>query len=102
MKRALTNIIDNAIDAMNKKGEIEIKTSLDKQYNKIEIEISDTGPGIPEKDKEKLFLPHFSTKKKGTGLGLAIVNQVINEHNGIIRVEDNEPIGTKFIIQVPI
>jgi len=101
MKRALTNIIDNAIDALNKKGEIEIKTSFDKQYNKIQIEISDTGPGIPEKDKQKLFLPHFSTKKKGTGLGLAIVSQVINEHNGMIRIEDNMPMGTKFIIQVP-
>jgi two-component system, NtrC family, nitrogen regulation sensor histidine kinase NtrY len=102
MKRALTNIIDNAIDAMNKKGEIEIKTYLNKQFNKIGIEISDTGPGIPEEDKQKLFLPHFSTKKKGTGLGLAIVNQVINEHNAIITIENNKPIGTKFIIQVPI
>ena len=102
MKRALTNIIDNAIDAMNKRGEVEIKTFFDKQHNNIEIEISDTGPGIPEQDKQKLFLPHFSTKKKGTGLGLAIVSQVINEHNGVIRIEDNKPIGTKFIIQVPI
>jgi two-component system nitrogen regulation sensor histidine kinase NtrY len=65
-------------------------------------DLTDSGPGIPEKDKQKLFLPHFSTKKKGTGLGLAIVSQVINEHNGMIRIEDNKPMGTKFIIQVPI
>ncbi len=102
IKRALTNIIDNAIDAMNKKGIIEIKTHFDKSFNRIRIEIADTGPGIPEKDKQKLFLPHFSTKKKGTGLGLAIVSQVITEHNGTIKIEDNKPIGTKFIIQVPI
>jgi two-component system nitrogen regulation sensor histidine kinase NtrY len=102
MRRAFTNIIDNAIDAMNKKGTITIRTHFDNKQKKLRIEISDSGPGVPEKDKQKLFLPHFSTKKKGTGLGLAIVNQVINEHNGIIEIQENKPMGATFIIQVPI
>lgn len=102
MRRIFINLIDNAIDAMNKQGEVKIQTSFDQKRKQAQIEISDTGPGISEKDKEKLFLPHFSTKKKGTGLGLAIVNQIINEHNGSIHIEDNKPIGAKFIIRVPV
>ena len=102
MRRLFINLIDNAIDAMNKQGEIKIQTSFNINRREIKIEVSDTGPGIPEEDKAKLFLPDFSTKKKGTGLGLAIVSQIINEHNGTIHIEDNRPLGAKFIIQVPI
>ncbi|MFC2158631.1 ATP-binding protein [Acidobacteriota bacterium] len=101
MKRVFINLFDNAIDAMNKKGEITLKTSFDRIHKMVKIEISDSGPGISLEDKHKLFLPHFSTKKKGTGLGLAIVNQVISEHNGTIEVENIQPQGAKFIIQVP-
>ncbi|MFC2169510.1 ATP-binding protein [Acidobacteriota bacterium] len=100
MRRVFINILDNAIDAMNKKGKIIIQTLFDKQQQKLKIEISDSGPGISKKDKDKLFLPNFSTKKKGTGLGLAIVNQVISEHNGSIDVEDNHPHGAKFILWI--
>jgi two-component system nitrogen regulation sensor histidine kinase NtrY len=102
MRRLFINLIDNAIDAMNKQGEIKIQTSFNISRREIKIEVSDTGPGIPEEDKAKLFLPDFSTKKKGTGLGLAIVSQIISEHNGTIHIEDNRPLGAKFIIQVPI
>ena len=102
MRRIFINLIDNAIDAMNKQGEVMIQTSFDQKQQRAQVEISDTGPGISEEDKEKLFLPHFSTKKKGTGLGLAIVNQIISEHKGSIHIEDNKPIGAKFIIQVPV
>jgi len=101
MKRVFINLLDNAIEAMNKKGGIKIQTSYDQAHNKVKIELCDTGPGISVKEKEKLFLPHFSTKKKGTGLGLAIVNQVITEHNGTIEVTNNRPHGAKFIIQLP-
>ena len=101
MKRALINILDNAIDAMNKKGTIKISTFFDKQQQRVKIEIIDSGPGISIEDKSKLFLPYFSTKKKGTGLGLAIVNQIIREHNGTVDVENNRPHGAKFIIQIP-
>jgi len=101
MKRVFINLFDNAIDAMNKKGKIRIHTLFDKQAQRLKIEITDSGPGISVEDKEKLFLPHFSTKKKGTGLGLAIVSQIIKEHNGAISVENNRPNGAKFIIQIP-
>ena len=101
MKRALINILDNAVHAVNKKGEIKIKTTFRRKNRKVEIEIADSGHGIPLNDKTKLFLPHFSTKKKGTGLGLTIVNKIIRDHNGSIEVEDNQPNGAKFIIQLP-
>ena len=101
MKRVFINLFDNAIDAMNKKGKINIQTSFDKSHRRAQIEITDIGPGISMNDKEKLFLPHFSTKKKGSGLGLAIINQVISEHNGSIDVENIQPHGAKFIIQIP-
>jgi two-component system nitrogen regulation sensor histidine kinase NtrY len=101
MKRAFMNILDNAIDAMNKKGKIIIQTSYEVQNQRVKIEISDGGPGIALKDKEKLFQPYYSTKKKGTGLGLAIVNQIISEHHGSIDVENSSSNGAKFIIQIP-
>ncbi len=101
MRRVFINLLDNAIDAMNKKGEIQIRTSFEEENRVVKIEISDSGPGISIQDKGKLFLPHFSTKKKGTGLGLAIVHQIIKEHNGSIEIESNKPSGSKFIIRIP-
>lgn len=101
LRRVFINLFDNAIDAMNKKGKIQIRTRYDRQKGRVRIEVADIGPGISFKDKEKLFLPHFSTKKKGMGLGLAIVNQIIIEHNGSIDVDANIPRGAKFIIQLP-
>jgi two-component system nitrogen regulation sensor histidine kinase NtrY len=101
MKRVFINLIDNAIDAMNKKGKIFIQTIFDREPQQVKIEVSDTGPGVPVEDKEKLFLPHFSTKKKGTGLGLAIVSQIVKEHNGSIEVQNNRPNGAKFTVQIP-
>ncbi len=101
MKRVFINIIDNAIEAMNKKGKIVIRDWFEKKDQRVKIEIADTGPGISGEDKAKLFLPYFSTKKKGTGLGLAIVSQIIREHNGTIRVENNSPTGAKFIVELP-
>ena len=68
----------------------------------VEITIEDSGPGIPPEAKERLFLPYFSTKSSGTGLGLAIVNRIIAEHHGSIRVEENFPTGTKFVIELPV
>ncbi len=101
IKRVLINIFDNAIEAMNKKGKIRVQAIFEKKQQRVNIEISDTGPGISVEDKTKLFLPYFSTKKKGTGLGLSIASQIIREHNGTIRVENNSPTGAKFIIQLP-
>ena len=101
MKRAIINILDNAIDAMNKKGKIRIRTSFDTASRRINIEITDSGPGIGADDKLKLFLPHYSTKKKGMGLGLAIVNQIIRDHDGSVDIENAKPHGAKFTIQIP-
>jgi signal transduction histidine kinase len=66
----------------------------------VELTIADTGCGISSDDKEKLFLPYFSTKGRGTGLGLAIVNRILSDHEALIRVEDNTP-GARFIIEIP-
>jgi signal transduction histidine kinase len=67
----------------------------------VELVIADSGCGVGPDDKEKLFLPYFSTKNRGTGLGLAIVSHIVAEHNGTIRVEDNRPVGARFLIELP-
>jgi two-component system nitrogen regulation sensor histidine kinase NtrY len=101
-KRVLINIFDNAVHAISNKGKIDVKLSFDLSSNTAFIDIADNGPGIRDEDKEKLFLPYFSTKKEGTGLGLAIANRIIAEHRGYIRVRDNEPKGTIFTMEIPI
>jgi len=68
----------------------------------VEITVADTGHGVTRELKEKLFLPYFSTKKRGTGLGLAIVSRVVEEHHGSIRVEENQPVGARFIVELPV
>jgi len=101
MKQAFINLIDNAVYAVNKKGTIVIDLSYDPILKIVRIEIADNGKGISDKEKTKLFEPYFSTKKTGMGLGLAIVNSIISDHNGVIRVQDNQPRGAKFIIELP-
>ena len=101
MKRVFINLLENAQQAINGHGAIFIKTRYLSDFQIVRIEISDTGVGIPFYLREKLFMPYFSTKKQGTGLGLAIVNTIISEHNGYIRIKDNEPQGTTFVIELP-
>lgn len=101
MKRVMINLLDNAIDAIDGKGEIVISLSCDTEQEAVRIEIADNGRGIPPDHKSRLFEPYFSTKKHGTGLGLAIVSNIISEHGGFIRVQDNRPRGTRFIIELP-
>jgi two-component system nitrogen regulation sensor histidine kinase NtrY len=101
-RRVMINIFDNAIQAMTNSGKIDVSLHFDVPGNKACIEIADNGPGIRDEDKERLFLPYFSTKKDGTGLGLAIAYRIIKEHKGYIRVRDNDPGGTMFIIEIPI
>nr|HDM59203.1 GHKL domain-containing protein [Bacillota bacterium] len=91
----------NALEAASKFVTIDISTHYDNVLKIVRIELADDGEGIDQESKEKLFLPYFSTKKRGTGLGLAIVQRIIEDHNGYIRVEDNVPKGTKFIIELP-
>jgi two-component system nitrogen regulation sensor histidine kinase NtrY len=102
MKRVMINLIDNAIDATDGKGEIVLNLSYVKEQDTVRIEVADSGKGIPPQHKGRLFEPYFSTKKHGTGLGLVIVNAIINEHNGVIRVQDNKPRGTRVIINLPV
>lgn len=101
-KRVLINLFENAIQAMNNGGSIAVSVRLDAPANRVFINVADDGPGIREEDKERLFLPYFSTKKEGTGLGLAIASRIIREHMGSLRVGDNMPRGTVFTIELPI
>jgi two-component system nitrogen regulation sensor histidine kinase NtrY len=101
MKRLMINLLDNAIDAIEGQGEVVVDLSYNMEQEMVKIEVADNGKGIPPDHKMRLFEPYFSTKKHGTGLGLTIVNTIINEHNGVIRVQDNKPRGTRFIIQLP-
>jgi two-component system nitrogen regulation sensor histidine kinase NtrY len=82
--------------------EIEISTSLVASRDAVEIAVADTGHGVTRELKEKLFLPYFSTKKRGTGLGLSIVSRIVEDHRGSIRVEENHPVGTRFIVELPL
>jgi len=104
LKRAVANLIDNAAEALEHalQKEIWVRTTLDPEHDVVEITVADSGPGIAAEDKEKLFLPYFSTKHRGTGLGLAIVSRIVSEQKGIIRVEENQPTGTRFIIELPV
>jgi two-component system nitrogen regulation sensor histidine kinase NtrY len=100
-RRIFINFFENSIDALEDNGKIEISTKIDFTANKILIRFSDNGAGIPNTDRDKLFLPHFTTKKRGTGLGLAIVNRIVADHGGTITVKNNRPHGTIFEIQIP-
>ena len=101
LKRALGNLIDNAAEAMQQSlfRELRICTNL-LENGMVELIIADTGSGLTDEMRERLFLPYFSTKQRGTGLGLAIAAKIIQEHQGTIRAEKNEPAGAKFIVEL--
>ena len=102
-QRVVVNLVDNAAEAMQDSlvKELYIATQPGAAET-IELVIADTGPGVSSEDKEKLFLPYFSTKNRGTGLGLAIVNHILVEHGAQIRVEDNLPSGARFTVEIPV
>ena len=104
IKRAVANLVDNAAEASQNSvvREIAISTALVASRDAVEIIVSDTGQGVTREVKEKLFLPYFSTKKRGTGLGLAIVSRIVEDHHGSIRVEENHPVGARFIVELPV
>jgi len=101
IKQALINLVENAIYAIKETGYIHIAVAYDPILKRVRIEITDSGEGIPDADKTRLFEPKFSTKTSGMGLGLTIVSAIIDEHNGLIRVQDNPVGGAKFIIELP-
>ncbi len=104
LRRVIVNLIDNAAEAMEGSSvkELLLRTRYNNDREIVEIIVGDSGHGISPEDKDRLFLPHFSTKDRGTGLGLAIASRIMAEHHGSIRVEDNSPIGAKFILQLPV
>lgn len=111
VKQVLVNLIDNAIESLasdtsnggnsNSIKTISIETRYLKSNEAARLIVSDTGHGIRPADRDKLFLPKFSTRNRGTGLGLAIVHQIIADHKGRIWVEDNRPRGARFIVELP-
>ena len=105
MRRVLINLLENAVSAVEstqKPGSVAILTHYDSVLRIARLTVADTGPGIPSEIRERVFEPYFSTKESGTGLGLAIVKRIIDDHNGFIRVFKNNPIGSKFVIELPV
>jgi two-component system nitrogen regulation sensor histidine kinase NtrY len=101
IRRVIINLVDNAIEAMDRRGQVLVETMHDASNHVARIVIADNGPGIPATEREKLFLPYYSTKRRGSGLGLAIVRRIVIEHGGSIDVGDNAPRGTRFTIELP-
>jgi len=103
LRGVIVNLIDNAAEALegSKVKELALSTRAAENGDALEIVVADTGCGISPDDKDRLFLPHFSTKRRGTGLGLAIAARVASEHHGTLRVEDNLPLGSRFILRLP-
>ncbi len=111
MRRALTNLIDNAVAAVKRRlqlddtgqpGRITLRSAHDPLLQSVRIEVADDGIGIPQQDRRRVFEPYFSTKDRGTGLGLAIVSRIIADHHGYIRVQNNEPRGARFVVELPV
>jgi two-component system nitrogen regulation sensor histidine kinase NtrY len=102
MKRAVINLVDNAVTALGEDGgEITIASRYVAADGHVRLEIADSGPGFPPDDRDRAFLPYYSTKRSSGGLGLAIVNRIVVEHGGQIRIEDNIPQGARLVILLP-
>jgi two-component system nitrogen regulation sensor histidine kinase NtrY len=111
IRQVIINLVDNAIEALGGPNAprrsdgaapgIKLTTAHDARNNVVRLSVSDNGPGVPVGDRDKLFMPYYSTKGRGSGLGLAIVRRIIVEHGGGIEVSANEPSGTTFTIELP-
>jgi two-component system nitrogen regulation sensor histidine kinase NtrY len=102
VKRAVLNLVDNAVAAVRGIGEVDVETVATDGGRRVRIVVSDRGPGVPAALRDKLFQPYYSTKVSGMGLGLAIVQEIVAEHGGSLHVEDNVPSGSRFIIELPV
>jgi two-component system nitrogen regulation sensor histidine kinase NtrY len=100
LKRALLNLVDNAVEAGAHK--VVVATTFDGTAGRVQIVVADDGPGIAAEVRDRVFLPYFSTKTTGMGLGLPIVHQIVTDHGGQIRVEGNVPRGSRFVIELPV
>jgi two-component system, NtrC family, nitrogen regulation sensor histidine kinase NtrY len=108
IKRVLVNLIDNAAEALADSSKrnggdsyIKVSTREIPEREAVELVVADSGPGIATEDRERIFDPYFSTRKRGTGLGLPIVSHIVAEHQGRIRLQDNSPRGALFVIELP-
>jgi two-component system, NtrC family, nitrogen regulation sensor histidine kinase NtrY len=103
IRRVVINLVDNAIEALGGTidGRIVVQSQHDPGNAVARIVVADNGPGVPAADREKLFMPYYSTKRRGSGLGLAIVRRIVGEHGGSIEVGDNSPRGSRFVIELP-
>ncbi|MGZ8463705.1 MAG: sensor histidine kinase, partial [Candidatus Deferrimicrobiaceae bacterium] len=101
IRRAVTNLLDNAAAALGERGCVTVTCTHDEQAGKVRIEVADDGPGIPPGDRDRLFEPYFSRREGGTGLGLAIVSAIANDHGGTVRMMDNTPRGSVFGMEFP-
>ncbi|HMH51096.1 MAG TPA: ATP-binding protein [Candidatus Acidoferrum sp.] len=102
IKRAVLNLVDNAVEAVAGAGHVEVDVVDAAEAGSVQIVVADDGPGIKAEDRERLFLPYFSTKTNGMGLGLPIVSEIVIEHGGTIRVEDVVPHGSRFTLDLPV
>lgn len=103
LKRVLINLMDNAVAVVPaENGKIGIDVYYDAPEKVAFLEVWDNGAGVVDSDKLRLFEPYFSTKKSGTGLGLAIASTIVADHDGYLRVRDNEPVGARFVIEIPV
>jgi signal transduction histidine kinase len=104
IRRALANLIDNAAEAMQGSllRELNLSTAMSEDGAAVEVTVSDTGHGLTDEIRERLFLPFYSTKHRGTGLGLSIAAKIVQEHGGSIRAESNSPKGARFLVRIPL
>jgi two-component system nitrogen regulation sensor histidine kinase NtrY len=102
IKRAVLNLVDNAVDAVSGTGAVTVETQFVEASGRARIVVADDGQGISAETREKLFTPYFSTKVAGMGLGLPIVHHIVTEHRGAIWLEANAPHGSRFVIEVPV
>jgi len=101
IKRAALNLVENAVEAVGGEGTVAVELAFSPEAGRVRLSVTDNGGGIAPEDKEKLFLPYFSTKATGMGLGLSIVHQIVSDHGGTIWVEDNPPRGSRFVVELP-
>jgi two-component system nitrogen regulation sensor histidine kinase NtrY len=101
MRRAVTNLLENAVSALGGQGRVRVTCAYDGLRGTACLSVADDGPGVPPEDRDRLFEPYFSRKEGGTGLGLAIVSAIANDHGGTVRMRDNLPRGAIFEIEFP-
>jgi signal transduction histidine kinase len=99
LRQALLNLLTNAVQAMPTGGTLSIAARLDGDW--VRVDVSDTGGGIPEELRGRIFEPFYTTRPTGTGLGLAVVKRILDDHGATIRIEPGDPVGTRFVVRLP-